>query len=765
MDGVGEGIQAKRRGVAIMIDHLTPPLAITELYDGLLELRQLIESAEAASDESTQKKAIKAMRHKIDVLNLRDELIASMDEELQVRGVGFSDVDDDFLLHEVGHYLTHLQEEFMPLGLHVFGQDWSEESVDTMMKSMAQGNNLESVSDAERNVIRENLKVSPSAEMSAFLNALNGGFIAPGKGNDPIRTPEALPTGRNFYALDGSLLPTKLGLDIGQQLAAKARQENPVIVQKNTAAEKEAIILWASDAVRDEGAMIAFGLDMLGVKPIWNSRGILKSLELVSLDEERTQRRDVLFTSSGLFRDLYGSQLELLDKAVLLSISASQKTIDKDYPALSLMLQQALKPVAPLIEKKLQADASWTQNESLDRNLAARNWMYEARELLRLNPNATEQEKVVLARQASSRVFGTAPGAYGAGVNRLAERSGAWDDRKQLGKTFIKRMGHVYGVESEGLNSGGSAQTLFKTQLSQVGNTYLGRASNLYGLIDNNDAFDYLGGLNLAIETVTGEAPESYVISHANNQNLKMDSLQTALLGELRGRFLNRQWIEPLMKEGYSGARTMGSEFVEYLWGWQVTSPEIIQDWVWEEVKSVYIDDSLNVGLDDFLKDSHNVHVQTNILAIMLVAIDKDFWQADEQTRQQLAQAFAQNIIEKGIPGSGHTHANHPVYDFVKPLIDPELAVKLESTLAESRMNYQAEAAEAVANTPMRIQEVDVAQEASQDDAFHDERSDQADIPNTDSETQAGSQQYLFAIAVVAILLMLFGFWRSRRLS
>jgi cobaltochelatase CobN len=320
-------------------------------------------------------------------------------------------------------------------------------------------------------------------------------------------------------------------------------------------------------------------------------------------------------------------------------------------------------------------------------------------------------------------------------------------------------MGHAYGVDSENLNSlgfknGAGAQDLFKAQLNSVGNTYLGRASNLYGLIDNNDAFDYLGGLNLAIETVTGEQPDSFVISHANNQNLKMDPLQVALLGELRGRFLNRQWIEPLMKEGYAGARTMGSEFVEYLWGWQVTSPEIIQSWVWEEVKSIYVDDSLNVGLDKFLKESHNVHVQTNILAVMLVAIDKEFWQTDDATKQQLAEAFAKNIIEKGIPGSGHTHANHPVYDFVKPLLSPEQAQKLEQTLAASRMNYQQESDEVNAEkSPVRIQEIDLTSDSDSQQAADEQKPNSSEVDN-----------YLYAILLFALLLMFVGFIRARRL-
>ena len=140
------------------------------------------------------------------------------------------------------------------------------------------------------------------------------------------------------------------------------------------------------------------------------------------------------------------------------------------------------------------------------------------------------------------------------------------------------------------------------------------------------------------------------------------------------------------MKEGYSGARTMGSEFIEYLWGWQVTSPEIIKDWVWEEVKAVYIDDKLNLELDEFLSSGYQVQVQTNMLAVMLVAIQKDFWKADEKTQNELALKFANNIIEHGIPGSGHTHANHPVYDFVKSKIDEQTASKLEEVLSQSRM-------------------------------------------------------------------------------
>lgn len=710
VDGVGEGIQAKRRGQAIMIDHLTPPLAITKLYDDLLQIRQLIESAESASDEIVRKNAIVKIKELINKANLKDEIIKSMDEELKVRGIGFDEVDDEFLLHEVGHYLTQLQEEFMPLGLHTFGQDWNEEAVNTMLKSM--GDEVDSKT-------KDNLIKSPSNELSSLVNALNGGFVPAGKGNDPIRTNEALPTGRNFFALDGSLIPSVVGYDIGVKLAQKVR-ENP----NQDIRKKEAIILWASDAVRDEGAMIAFGFDLLGIKPVWNSRGILQGIELLPLDEKRVRRYDVIFTGSGLFRDLYASKFALLDKAVLMALDASYNDIIGKYPALTLSLDSALKPLGELRK---------AGNEAIEKNSVALNWVEEAREILKQNPNITAQE---LGKISSMRVFATAPGSYGAGINRLAERSGAWNDRSELADVFIKRMGYSYSQD----NQGELATKSFERQLEKVENTYLGRASNLYGLMDNNDTFDYLGGLNLAIEKVTGKQPNSFVIDHANSNNLKITSLETALLSELRGRFLNPQWIKPLMNEGYSGARTMGSEFIEYLWGWQVTSPEIIKDWVWEEVKAVYVDDKLNLKLDEFLSSNHQVQVQTNMLAVMLVAIQKDFWKADEKTQKQLSEKFAKNIIEHGIPGSGHTHANHPIYDFVKSKVDKETANKLENILAQSRVEKVVEKQNVTS-----IQEIKLEEQNKQNEQ------EKQEVENT-------NMKYLM---IFAGLILLFGIFKS----
>ncbi len=688
VDGVGEGIQAKRRGLAVMVDHLTPPLESTELYDDLLQLRQLVESYEAAPESAgaMRKRAIDAIKAMVIELNLGDELVASMAAELEARGyTQFEQVDDELLVHEVGHYLTKLQEDFMPLGLHKFGVDWSDQSIETMVSSMQQGVDISDAHETETlNRWRQQLAMSPAAEMNALLNGLNGRYVAPGKGNDPIRTPEVLPTGKNFFALDGSLIPSRLGYGVGIELARQARQEN-------TSKQSDAIVLWASDVVRDEGAMIAFGLDMLGLKPVWSSRGIVKRLERLDVanmteNDKPRMRRDTVYTTSGLFRDLYGRHLVLLEKAVLMALDASSATIREKYPALIYALDQTLAPLA----KEQQPG-----RESLEINLVAARWVDDARHALQQGIPAREA-----GPQAAYRVFGDAPGAYGAGVNRMVERSGNWTDRSEIAAVYLRRMGHAYGANLQG----DPVPSVFEQRLKHVEHTYLGRSSNLYGLIDNNDAFDYLGGLSLAVETVKGAAPENFILFHPDASNISMEPLEVALLSELRGRFLNPQWLQPLMQEGYAGARTMGSEFMEYLWGWQVTNPDVVKSWVWDEVKSVYVDDAHELGLDDFLQDGHNAHVKINMLAILLVAAEKDFWQASEQDLQQVSQLFAQLVLEKGLPGSGHTSPDHPIFGFIEAYVDERQYQPLKTLLQRSQITQTSVQAPSVI-AELRIQE------------------------------------------------------------
>jgi cobaltochelatase CobN len=716
VDGVGEGLQAKRRGLAVMIDHLIPPLTATPLYDDLLRLRQLVESYEAASNTALKQQAAKSIRKLIDDLHLREALTASMDAELKVRGIRFEEADDDLVVHEIGHYLTHLQEKFMPLGLHVFGKPWSKDAIETMMTSIRQGK-VQDEARVERDLVR-----SPAEEMRSLLHALAGHFVPAAPGNDPIRNPEALPTGRNFHGLDNSLIPSKLGYALGQQMALDAR--------KHAKPDgKEAVVLWASDSVRDEGAMVGFGLALLGIEPTWNSRGIVSGLKRQPLDAIGA-RADTVFVASGLFRDLFGEQMAWLDKAVLLALDGSSKTIERDYPALTPALHAALEPIGAMASGG---------SEVIARNYVAAHWIAEARKLI-----AAGHAPSVAGREASLRVFGTAPGDYGAGINRLAERSGAWTDRKELAQAYLGRIGHAYRADG----APEARQDLLRANLNTVLNTYLGRASNLYGLMDNNDAFDYLGGLSLAVETVSGHVPASYVADHANVTKPSMQALPAALVGELRGRFLNPAWIKPLMQHGYAGARTIGSEFTEYLWGWQVTNPDIIKSWAWDEVKSVYLDDRYHMGIDRFLEQGANVHVKTNMMAILMVAAQKGFWQADDKTLRQVAQQWADLLLKNGLPGSGHTRPDHPVFRWVMPLLREDQRQPLQAMLDKALVQ-----APHPASAPSTVAEVKADNATSSADAKASE---------LNPAKPAGRTWGWLALIAIALALFVGGLIRSR---
>ena len=581
--------------------------------------------------------------------------------------------------------------------------------------------------------------------MAALVNGLNGRYVAAGQGNDPIRSPDSLPTGRNFYALDSSLIPSKLAWQLGQEMAEDARKNNPQSADKN-----EAIILWASDVVRDEGVMIAFGLDMLGLEPVWNSRGLVKGLKRQTLAEGRS-RRDMVFTSSGLFRDLYGQQMTLLNRASLMALDASADVIRKDYPALTLALSEAL--------SLLGKDAIGGK-EPLATNQVAAHWVEQARILLR-DGIAANKAGVI----ASMRVFGDAPGSYGAGINRMVERSGAWENRSELADVYIRRIGHSYGLK----DFGAPAQKVFKNLLKDVENTYFGRSSNLYGLIDNNDAFDYLGGLSLAVESVSGQAPNNYVLDHSDPQNFKARPLGLALRQELRGRFLNPEWLKGLMEHGYAGARTMGNEFLEYLWGWQVTNPTLVGDWAWEEVKAVYIDDKHKLKLDEFLQQGHNAHVKANMLAIMLVAIHKEFWNADQEAIQQLASEFAELVAKNGLPGSGHTDPENPMLPWLEVHVSAEQWQGLKQQIDLARPEEAAEDQQAEYN---RITELEISAEQlqatnQQDEQGNDQRSqqDESSEGSDESAKDSSQQQWMqYSLLALAILVGLIGFIRGRRL-
>jgi cobaltochelatase CobN len=201
------------------------------------------------------------------------------------------------------------------------------------------------------------------------------------------------------------------------------------------------------------------------------------------------------------------------------------------------------------------------------------------------------------------------------------------------------------------------------------------------------------------------------------------------------------------MQHGYAGARTMGSEFMEYLWGWQVTNPDVIQSWAWDEVKAVYVDDRYQIGLDEFLQQDANVHVKTNMMAILLVAAQKQFWQADERTLQQLGQDWVDLLLEHGLPGSGHTQPDHPVFEWIKPHLRADQIEPLQQLLERARVDAKQTA------SPSTISELQPADQSAKE------------VGNADAQAVGGSRMGLVIILAFVGLLLSAGYLRGRHVT
>ncbi|MGB0213356.1 cobaltochelatase subunit CobN, partial [Algiphilus sp.] len=306
-------------------------------------------------------------------------------------------------------------------------------------------------------------------------------------------------------------------------------------------------------------------------------------------------------------------------------------------------------------------------------------------------------------------------------------------------------------------DGGRAAHDAFEQRLKGVGRTYLGRASHVYGLLDNDDGFDFQGGLSMAVEHLTGAAPDNRVLQHADPDNPRVESLERALLGELRSRNLNPQWLKPLMDHGYAGARTMGADFLDNLWGWQVTSPEVVQSWVWDAVHDVYFRDKHGIGLDTFLEQAHNVHVKTHMQAITLVAAHRGYWEADDAVIDAQATDFARAVVAHGLPGSAHASPDHPTMDWVAQRVDDAgLREAFNAVRAAARMPERQ-----TPSDPATVKEVRMTQEAAQKAQQQADR--QQKQHEHDAASEGGVAMLPWIVAGLALLLLVGGIGFGRR--
>lgn len=681
MDGVGEALHAKRRGLAVIISHLVQPLAATVLDDDMITLKTLTE---------------RYMQERNSALIPR---IVELASRLHLESVVNFSESPEKLAEDIHDYIIDLQSSITPLGLHVFGRDWTPEMVRALVLSMASritavpagGNRFITPEEALRNItgaadliietvrsggnvtealrkrcgrvlsaVEETAAVkvasfaasiieSPAKERSMLLSALNGLYIPPSLGNDPIRTPEALPTGGNLYGLDPQKLPYWDAYLKALDLVRDA------LAAYNGTPEELGVVLWATETQRDNGATIAFIMRLLGVEPVYAQQaqrsGNVLGVRAVPLSELGRPRIDVLITISGILRETFPQCAVLIDGSVRVALAASYTTlageISKKPEPLRSRLREALDAA---LETVRVAGLFVPGDDPLEMNFIALHWLSDTEALLSRNLEASEAGKM-----AASRIFGPPPGEWGSsGVRTGAQLSDTWSDRLELGDAFISDMKYSYREDDWG-----SINTeIFTRRLRDIDGVYHSRSDTKHGVLDLDHNYEFLGGFSLAVERVKGRRPELFILNQVNPSKPGIDTLSEFILRDLHSKFFNREWIRAMMREGYAGASYISGNFFENLWGWKVTVPDAVTDSMWNEAVNIYIRDKYGLGVREWLSTGKNAYALISITGTLLNAAREGYWNADRETLRMLADIYIRTTSEYGVACCHHTCGN-----------------------------------------------------------------------------------------------------------
>ncbi|MCB1126361.1 MAG: cobaltochelatase subunit CobN, partial [Verrucomicrobiae bacterium] len=353
--------------------------------------------------------------------------------------------------------------------------------------------------------------------------------------------------------------------------------------------------LWGTETSRHEGVMEAQILALMGVRLRWDARGRVHGVELIPREEMGRPRVDVTVVPSGLYRDLFPNLMRWLDEAV--NVVKTDTTADN-----------------PLLQ-----------------HIAETRGALEARGV-----SSEEAERL-----ATVRLFSVPSGTYGAGLDHVIQQAGSWTNEQQVADVFFNRMSHLFGQGFWGTratqSSGGTdlSPALLGLALKGAKGVVHSRSSNVYGAIDSDDFYQYLGGTALAVRTINGEGAETLISDLSNPKAGETVTLQRFLGREMRARYLNPKWIKAMLKEGYAGAR-MIRQVTDNLWGWQVTVPEAVDEAKWQEMFETYVQDRYELGVREQFTAAENLGAYQAMVDRMLTVIEKGYWQPAPETVSRL---------------------------------------------------------------------------------------------------------------------------------
>ncbi|MFE6976214.1 cobaltochelatase subunit CobN [Streptomyces sp. NPDC057682] len=627
----GEGTQAKRRAHATLVDHLVPPMARADSYGDIARLEQLLdEHAQIAAMDPAKLPAIRA---RIWTLIQAAKLDHDLGLEDRPEDEGF----DDFIMHLDG-WLCEIKDVQIRDGLHVLGgaptgparvnlvlailrarQIWGgtaslpglrealgldesaavradadavEERARALVQAMEDadwdGSAAATVAAGHPQAVADILSFAASevvprlagttAELDHCVHALNGGFVPAGPSGSPLRgLVNVLPTGRNFYSVDPKAVPSRLAWETGQALADSLLERYRA--DNGDWPESVGLSLWGTSAMRTAGDDVAEAFALLGIRPVWDdaSRRVT-GLEPVPADELGRPRIDVTLRISGFFRDAFPHTVGLLDDAVRLAASL-------DEP-------DALNHVRAHTRADLAAHGD--------------------------------------ERRATTRIFGSRPGTYGAGLLQLID-SRDWRTDADLAEVYTTWGGYAYGRDLDGRPAREEMETAYRRIAVAAKNT----DTREHDIADSDDYFQYHGGMVAAVRALRGSAPEAYIGDSTRPETVRTRTLTEETSRVFRARVVNPKWIEAMRRHGYKGAFELAAT-VDYLFGYDATTG-VVADWMYDRLTETYVLDPVNRA---FFQEA-NPWALHGIAERLLEAESRGMWaEPDPEVLAALRQTF-----------------------------------------------------------------------------------------------------------------------------
>ncbi|WP_459212261.1 cobaltochelatase subunit CobN [Aquimarina rhabdastrellae] len=649
----GEGTQAKRRNQAIIIDHLIPPMTRAENHGSLLTLENLVDEYYEASNLDPKRSRI------------LEKEIADLVKETQLNvDLGIQSDDVDELLVKLDGYLCELKEAQIRDGLHIFGTPPVEEQLIDLLIALHRSGNYQSLGITQafakdfgieddilqldyteplvvtigenicKNVgqvvaaleglsktllirylkedtldttysygnkvlkeIKDKTLIAvqhTTDELHYIIEGLNGAYVPSGPSGAPTRgRRDLLPTGRNFYSVDVRTIPTEIAYRLGEKSANLIIER--YLQEEGDYPETIGISVWGTATMRTGGDDIAQTLALMGVRPIWkNVNRRVTDFEIIPIVSLGRPRVDVTLRISGFFRDAFPDVINLFNAAV-------KKVTQLDEP-----LEDN-----PIRKRFLKEQEAWKKKG--------------------LSENESEQ-------RALYRVFGSKPGAYGAGLQGVIDEKN-WKTREDLAKVYMNWSGYAYGSSKEGI----SAHESFQFRLKAMQIVMQNQDNREHDILDSDDYYQFQGGLANAVQTVSEKEPSIYFGDHSRPETPKVKTLKEELLKVYRSRVINPKWIAGVQRHGYKGAFEMAAT-LDYLFAYDATT-NLVDDFMYEGITESYLLEAKN---KEFIKE-HNPWALKDMSERLLEAIQRGMWASPSQEIKEKLEALyleGEGIVE-----------------------------------------------------------------------------------------------------------------------